>query len=84
MDKTPTDTQINELIDHLDLKNFKKNPSINRVMVSRTDENETFVRKGEVGNWTNYFTKEMNEKIDQRIREKYDPVGLKFVCENAS
>ncbi|KAD2806083.1 hypothetical protein E3N88_39460 [Mikania micrantha] len=39
-------------------------------------ENRLFFRKAEVGDWKNYFTDEMSEKIDKLIDEKLSGTGL--------
>lgn len=41
-------------------------------------DNNTFFRKGEVGDWKNYLTKEMAEKIDVITKQKCDGFGLTF------
>ncbi|KAL0452603.1 UNVERIFIED_CONTAM: Cytosolic sulfotransferase 5 [Sesamum latifolium] len=38
--------------------------------------NTSFFRKGEVGDWKNYLTPEMEEKINQTSRIKFEPFGL--------
>ncbi|XP_051121565.1 cytosolic sulfotransferase 12-like [Andrographis paniculata] len=38
--------------------------------------NRSFFRKGEVGDYKNYLTPEMEEKIDQMSREKLEAIGL--------
>ncbi len=40
-----------------------------------------FIRKGQVGDWKNYFTDEMNKKMDAAIEKYLKPVGLEFVYE---
>ncbi|KAJ0837233.1 putative quercetin-3-sulfate 4'-sulfotransferase [Helianthus annuus] len=44
-----------------------------RALVS---ENRLYFRKGNVGDWENHFTDEMNEKIDKLINEKLSHTGL--------
>lgn len=39
---------------------------------------KNFVRKGQVGDWVNYFTKEQSEYIDAKCRQYLDPLGLTF------
>ncbi|WCJ30310.1 Cytosolic sulfotransferase 17 [Euphorbia peplus] len=39
-------------------------------------ENNSFFRKGEIGDWKNYFTVEMAEKLDQIIQDKFSGSGL--------
>ncbi|KAL1202356.1 Cytosolic sulfotransferase 5 [Cardamine amara subsp. amara] len=41
-------------------------------------DHSNFFRKGEVGDWKNYFTPEMENKIDMIIEEKLQGSGLKF------
>ncbi|XP_051121384.1 cytosolic sulfotransferase 5-like [Andrographis paniculata] len=38
--------------------------------------NSSFFRKGKVGDWKNYLTPEMVEKIDQLSRDKHETIGL--------
>ncbi|KAM3359250.1 cytosolic sulfotransferase 12-like [Capsicum galapagoense] len=42
-------------------------------------ENKVFFRKGEVGDWKNYFTTEMNEKLNHVIEQKFQGSGLRFL-----
>ncbi|PSS24374.1 Cytosolic sulfotransferase [Actinidia chinensis var. chinensis] len=41
-------------------------------------ENKALFRKGEVGDWVNYLTPEMVERLDKVIQEKMDGFGLTF------
>lgn len=84
LDKQPTEEEIQKLKEHLDINNFKKNAAVNAPIAGGVDGMEDFkskdgfVRKGEVRNWEKYFTPKMNEIVDRLVREKFDPVGLKF------
>ncbi|KFK43386.1 hypothetical protein AALP_AA1G119300 [Arabis alpina] len=40
--------------------------------------NSSFFRKGEVGDWKNHLTPEMENKIDNIVEEKFKGSGLKF------
>ncbi|XP_047255439.1 cytosolic sulfotransferase 12 isoform X2 [Capsicum annuum] len=42
-------------------------------------ENKIFFRKGEVGDWKNYFTTEMIEKLNHVIEQKLQGSGLRFL-----
>lgn len=80
MGKSPTDEEIEKLKEHLNINNFKKNDAVNNSNIVLSNDKESFIRKGEVGNWKKYLTREMSERVDQLIKEKFDPVGLKFEC----
>ncbi len=36
------------------------------------------VRKGEVGNWVNYFSKQQSDLVDEKCAEHFEPLGLTF------
>ncbi|KAK6117860.1 hypothetical protein DH2020_048394 [Rehmannia glutinosa] len=55
------------------LKNLEVNKS--DTFFSNTP-NKSFFRKGEVGDWKNYLTTEMEEQINQISRIKFEPFGL--------
>ncbi|KAL6126106.1 hypothetical protein ACLB2K_074157 [Fragaria x ananassa] len=41
-------------------------------------ENKDLFRKAEVGDWVNYFTPEMEERMSKLIEEKFGGSGLTF------
>lgn len=47
--------------------------------VSLGVENKMFFRRGEVGDWKNYFTIEMSEKLNHVIEQKFQGSGLTFL-----
>ncbi|TMW83089.1 hypothetical protein EJD97_002988 [Solanum chilense] len=47
--------------------------------LSTGEGNKTFFRKGEIGDWKNYFTVEMSEKLNRITEEKFHGSGLKFL-----
>ncbi|XP_004239453.1 cytosolic sulfotransferase 12-like [Solanum lycopersicum] len=46
--------------------------------LSTGEENKVFFRRGEIGDWKNYFTREMSEKLNNIIEQKFQGSGLKF------
>ena len=46
--------------------------------LSTGEGNKAFFRRGEIGDWRNYFTTEMNYKLNHIIEEKFQGSGLKF------
>ena len=54
---------MGKLKDHCDIENFKKNDAVNMkppkgAVPDEVRESFNFIRKGQVGDWKNYFTDE--------------------------
>ena len=82
--KELTNENVEALVDHLSFKKMKHNPGVNRedmkvIQVFREDGN--FMRKGEIGDWKNHFTEEMNIRMDKAIEKYFKPIGLEFQYE---
>ncbi|XP_047974223.1 cytosolic sulfotransferase 12-like [Salvia hispanica] len=60
--------------DHLRGLGVNKNGKL-----SSGEENNAFFRRGEVGDWNNYLTAEMAERIDRIGREKFHGSGLELL-----
>ncbi|KAJ8725839.1 hypothetical protein PYW08_004022 [Mythimna loreyi] len=79
------DDQMAKLCDHLSFKNFKNNISVNYEDLREfglMDENETFVRKGKVGGWRDYFDEDMTQQADQWINDNLQDTDLRFPSTN--
>ncbi|ESQ29125.1 hypothetical protein EUTSA_v10024157mg [Eutrema salsugineum] len=68
---------VDEVLDLCSLRNLS-GLEINKTGKSYNWDNKIFFRKGEVGDWKNYLTPEMENKIDMIIQEKLQGSGLKF------
>lgn len=42
------------------------------------EKHDAFFRKGNIGDWLNYLTIEMIEKLDRITEEKFSDAGLRF------
>lgn len=76
----PLDNEIIEKIaDHTSFKKMKENPMTNyddqQLM---NEEVSSFMRKGIVGDWKNYFTVAQNEIIDKYIDKQMETIDIKF------
>ena len=82
--KGVTDENVAKLVDHLSFKKMKNNQAVNKEdemgKMIMTDEGH-FMRKGEVGDWKNYFTDKMNKRMDEAIEKHFKPIGLEFKYE---
>ena len=82
--KEVSEEKVEALVDHLSFKKMKNNPAVNRDNLKAMNffsGDGDFMRKGEVGNWKNYFTDEMNKRMDEAIDKNFKPIGLEFQYE---
>ncbi len=76
--KTLTEDQVEKIKRHTGFEAMKKNDSVNPAPQA---PRETFFRKGEVGDWKNYFTQSQSDYVDKLVNEKLTPVGLQVQWE---
>ncbi len=77
---TVTDEQVDRLKNHLDIENMKKNDAVNMkppkgAVPEEVRDNFNFIRKGKVGNWTEWFNKDSVDKWDEWIQENNSGVN---------
>lgn len=79
LDKELTGEEVQKLESTLSFDQYKKYISeTDKHMNSKEDVNDDFVRKGKIGDYKNYFTKEMNERADRWIEENLKRTGIVF------
>ena len=76
-----TEDLVDRLCDHVMFDNMKKNPYVNPSASNEfpSKDKKNFMRKGEVGDWKNYFDNERNQKWKQWIEENTRGTGLENV-----
>ena len=79
--KELSEEKIKSLVQHLDFKSMKQNKAVNYEALIQNPEGGSFMRKGQVGDWKNYFTDEMSARVDDAIKKYCTPIGLEFTCE---
>lgn len=84
--KSYTDAEIEGISSHCSYSEMKKNPSTNIGLHADAqgvlnDSISPFMRKGEVGDWKNYLTDEMNQQMDKYTQEHFSGTGLEFEYE---
>jgi len=81
--KNPTLEEIEKLVKHCSFDSMKENQSVQPGVDNPFIRHNIspFMRKGEVGDWKNHFTEEMNAKVDKYIEKHFSGSGLKFVYE---
>ncbi|KAI8434548.1 hypothetical protein MSG28_003096 [Choristoneura fumiferana] len=75
--------QLAALCEHLDIKNFKNNESINPAWMKADSPltfggREEFVRKGKVGGWRDYMDAEMQAEAARWIQDNLADTDLRF------
>jgi len=81
--KSVTDEQIVGLCEHLTFSKMAANPSVNvQLLLNGTEElknpNYKFIRKGKVGDWTNYMSEDLARRFDKWTEEHLRGTDLKF------
>lgn len=69
------------LVDHVEIKNMKKNPAVNHLHCNTSGrflETESFIRKGETGGWRKYFSAELEAEFDAWIEEQFAGSDIVF------
>ncbi len=64
-----SDEQIKAVIGYCSLNNMKNSNSF-KFLVQAFDKDFGFFRSAQVGNWQDYFTEEMSQKVDNLIKTK--------------
>ena len=74
--KPMTEEQVQRIKEHTGFESMKKNESICPAPFA---PREMFFRKGEVGDWKNYFSQAQSEYVDTLVRERLTPLGLEIM-----
>ena len=75
-----SEEQESSLYHHVQFDNMKKNPFANPGAAKEDlPPEKNFMRKGQVGDWKNYFDKENNEKWENWIAEMIKGTGLEKI-----
>ncbi len=79
LQKDLNDEQVAKLVKHLSFDEMKNNKTVNfESVVTDFSADGKFMRKGQVGDWKNYFTDAMNRRMDEVIDEYFKDIGLRF------
>ena len=66
--------QVDAIVKHTNFKSMKQNPSLNLDGVPDIDSSiSPFMRKGQVGDWKNYFSSSQLEAFDKLTAKKLGP-----------
>ncbi|CAL1686316.1 unnamed protein product [Lasius platythorax] len=90
LSKNVTDEQIVELCEHLKFSKMATNTSWNLELLlgnrkaQEDDPNNKLIRKGKVGDWTNYMSEDLARRFDEWTEKHLCGTGLKFHTDIAS
>ena len=77
--KNLKDDQLDFIIDESSFESMRKNPMTNNEKNPVFDTTVSkFFRKGEVGDWQNYFTEEQRQYVDSLCKKHLTPHGLEW------
>ena len=78
--KNFTDEQIKKSAEFLSFKQMKQRGSNKEMdaLLNKEDIAGSIMRKGEIGDWKNYFTEEMKKRMDETVEKHFKPIGLEF------
>lgn len=83
--KSLSDDEIEDICARSSFEAMKKNPAASpdlaHPILSKRDPTIQFMRKGEIGNWKNYFTVAQNERFDEMYKHKMEGTGLQLEFE---
>lgn len=71
LDKKIPEMEMDRLMEHLSFQKMKQNPTCNldTIVKAAGGEEGTFMRKGQTGDWKNYFSEELAKKFDEAFRK---------------
>ena len=73
------DETVDEIVEQSTFKQMSKMfAPIQEKNAAWNPKRSNFIRKGEVGDWVNYFSKEQREYVDAKCKEYLEPLGLNF------
>ena len=76
LNKPLSDDLISRIAEQCTFSGMKKNAA--SFSLKTEDGESSFLRKGVVGDWRNYFTPELNERFENEVLAKLKESGLVF------
>ncbi len=80
LDKKLSPELVEEIVQHTSFNKMKDNKMVNYSFFGENIDQKIspFMRKGQVGDWRNWFTPEQDEYCDMQLKEKLTGIGLTF------
>lgn len=90
LNKQLTDDQIEQLKEHLKFSKMTSNPAVNlfNIIAPKNnkidDPNIKFLRKGQIGDWQNYMSKELEHEFDEWAKKHFNGSDFKFCADKSN
>ncbi|KAF8781773.1 sulfotransferase 1E1-like [Argiope bruennichi] len=81
LDRNLSDEELNSIKKHTEFKSMAKQESVVLPEDATVGSKGSFFRKGQTGDWKNYFTPDMIQKLDIKINEMLKDTGLQYTYE---
>ncbi|XP_037082658.1 luciferin sulfotransferase-like [Pollicipes pollicipes] len=86
LEKDLTEQQVTDLCEHLSFSSMSKNDKVNRevyrdVIMDENKKENKFIRKGQIGDWKNYFDEDLNRRFDAWIQANSHGIDIEFKYE---
>ena len=78
--KSLTEDAVNRIAEQCSFEGMMKNAS--NYWLEGTAKGPKLLRKGEIGDWKNYFTPELNDTFENEVMDKLTETGLVFDFES--
>lgn len=82
LEKQLTEEQVQQIAAHCSFNKMSENPATNYShwdeMGMKTDSEKKYMRKGEVGDWRNYFDDELEKDYQDWFTKNFADYGIEF------
>ncbi|XP_028310068.1 amine sulfotransferase-like [Gouania willdenowi] len=79
--KNLSEADIQKVVEKATFKNMKKDPKANYEFLPEEKIQGNFMRKGQIGDWKNFFNAEQSERVDRELQEKLGDLSVNFIWE---